>query len=384
MQSKKGIYFLIGIISTILIFFFILFFVHENTLENGILFTVSFEYPGAQDIEYNFYNQNGKIEKVEGDTKFLLEKTDYNSVKLLRKITKKLEESKKPFQEEGITIYNGQNKRYYLIPFQSNSAEELSSLIIDGYIHSELKRTVEKEINELYIYKDDQENLKWTKDGSVKKIIHTYQCMSNSCKFLQIDTYDTLLMDEKYYYYNYGTYQKKEINIDFDIKEASILKWKNSIKGFELTTNDNLNIYYDLEENKTILQQEKYHYKFIENSILLMSQKYKKEDSYCYEFIIYDLNKNQKLWEKEREEKSDVDFQIIKTRFKEKELYILKSVTNQKEKYTLLDEKGITILEKENALKVQEKYILKNEIETYYTYDSEQNSFQEIIEDPKN
>jgi len=44
--------------------------------------------------------------------------------------------------------------------------------------------TVEKEINELYIYKDDQENIKWTKDGSVKKIIHTYQCMSNSCKFL--------------------------------------------------------------------------------------------------------------------------------------------------------------------------------------------------------
>ena len=141
MQSKKGIYLLAGLISTILIFFFILFFVHENTLENGILFTVSFEYENASSIQYNFYNQNGKIEKVEGETSFLLEKTDYNSVKLLRRITKKLKESKTPFKEEGISIYNGQNKRYYLIPYESEAAKELGTLKIDGYKHAEIKRT---------------------------------------------------------------------------------------------------------------------------------------------------------------------------------------------------------------------------------------------------
>ena len=121
MKSKKGLYILFTLIGAILIFFLILFLVHENTLENGILFTVSFEYENAKEIEYNFYNQNGKIEKVEGENKFLLEKTDYNAVKLLRKITKKIKETKIPKEEEGITIFNGQNKRYYLIPFDSTA-----------------------------------------------------------------------------------------------------------------------------------------------------------------------------------------------------------------------------------------------------------------------
>ena len=61
MQNKKGLYLLLAFIGTILIFFCILFFVHERTLENGILFTVSFHYENAQDITYNFYNKSFKI-----------------------------------------------------------------------------------------------------------------------------------------------------------------------------------------------------------------------------------------------------------------------------------------------------------------------------------
>ena len=57
MRKNKGLYLLIAFISVILIFFCILFFMHERTLENGILFKVSFEYDNAKNVIYNFYKQ---------------------------------------------------------------------------------------------------------------------------------------------------------------------------------------------------------------------------------------------------------------------------------------------------------------------------------------
>lgn len=388
MQSKKGIYLLVGLISTVLIFFFILFFVHENTLENGILFTVSFEYQNAKEISYNFYNQSGKIEKIEGENHFLLEKTDYNSVKLLRRITKKLKESKTPWEEEGISIYNGQNKRYYLIPYNSDAAKELSSLIIDGYIHSEMKRTTnDEQPQEIYLYKDEKNSLNWTNDGSTSNIIHTYSCQNEKCKYITIenDRMETILQDDKYYYYNYNTKTKEEINIDFDLKNGRLIKEKETVIGLELQNEKGLNTFYDLKTKECITSLENYHYSNINEEMILKQKKTTKDNKTIYELIVFDKTEKTNKWKKEMEDKNDMIWNIRKSELKDQEIYFLKREEQNKVSYYVLDSHGNTLLnsqrielDESGKIMLYEKDIIKNGEEHYHVYDSDGNFLETL------
>lgn len=349
MQSKKGIYLLTGLIATILIFFSILFFVHENTLENGILFTVSFEYENAKEIQYHFYNQNGKIEKEEKDNRFLLEKTDYSSVKLLRRITKKLKESKEPFPEEGISIYNGQNKRYYLIPYDSEAANELSNLIIDGYIHSEMERITNKKSNELYIYQTE-EKLDWTKDGSKDQIIHTYTCANEECNIKEIKNAEMILWDNEYYLYNYETKQKEELYIKEEAKTANLLLYENQILGIEVINEKGFKAFYDLntKEYKTDFTNDSY--TLIDTEHLLMQKTTKKENKTVLELCVYNYKTKETIWKKELEDTTK--HSVLKIKINEVDYYVLKKETKTPS-YQLLNNKGEYLLKGEN-LKVTE------------------------------
>lgn len=387
MQSKKGIYLLGGLIGTILIFFFILFFVHENTLENGILFKVSFEYENASNITYNFYNQNGKIEKVEGETSYLLEKTDYNSVKLLRKITKKIKETKAPTKEEGITIYNGQNKRYYLIPYNSEAAKELSSLIIDGYIHYEVKRTSDYNFKkEIYLYKEN-DNLKWSDNGSIPNIIHTYQCTNDNCKYIGLENnhHETILQDNDYYYYNYDNKSKEKLNVDFEITSSKFIKEKDSIVGLELQDNTKNNAYYDLKEKSMITNLEKYHYSTITETLLLKQNNTKKNDKTTYEFIVWDKEQKKDIWKKTIEDKNDINWEVKKSKLKDQDIYFLKRTDKEKISYYVLNKQGEMLLnnkrielDETGKILLYEKDILKEGEEHYHVYDNEGN-FIEVL-----
>ena len=387
MQSKKGIYLLAGLISTILIFFFILFFVHENTLENGILFTVSFEYENASSIQYNFYNQNGKIEKVEGETSFLLEKTDYNSVKLLRRITKKLKESKTPFKEEGISIYNGQNKRYYLIPYESEAAKELGTLIIDGYIHAELKRTTNADLKkELYLYHEDG-TLKWTEKGETENIIHTYQCNNENCKYIGVETNDheTVLLDGEYYYYNYVNKSKEKINIAFELSNARLIKEKDNIVGLELQDKEQYNCYYDLAKKECLTSKEKYNYSAINDTLILKKNHLKKNDKIVYELIVWNKEEKKEIWKKSLEDKKEIDWQVKKTNLNNQTIYFLKRLEKEKTSFYVLDELGNMLLDSKrleldetDKILLYEKDVIKDGEERYHVYDKDGN-FLEVL-----
>ncbi len=276
MQSKKGFYLIGSLIAIIVIFFLVLFFVHEDTLENGILFKISFEYENAQDITYNFYNQSGKIEKVEQDGEYenayLLKKTDYNTIKLLRRLLKGRQTMKSPSNEEGITIYNGQNKRYYLLPFESEKAEELSNLIVDGYIHSEMNRIKKEEnLKELYLYEDEKEGLTWTKNGSLKRIINTYVCEVEDCMVFHISKEDneTVLWDKVNYIYNYKTGYKEVINTSEPINEVEFLKDQNQILGISLTNDQGKTAFYDLEKKEVLTPFESQSFSLITKDLYL-------------------------------------------------------------------------------------------------------------------
>ena len=383
MQSKKGIYLLTGLIATILIFFSILFFVHENTLENGILFTVSFEYENAKDIEYQFYNQSGKIEKKEGDNHFLLEKTDYNSVKLLRKITKKLKESKEPFKEEGISIFNGQNKRYYLIPYDSEAAEELSKLIIDGYIHFEMERITNKKANELYIYQTE-EQLNWTKDGSKDQIIHTYPCLNEDCKIIDIENLtEMILWDNEYYLYRYDTKEKEELDIKEEAKNAKLLIYENRVLGIEVEDEKGFKAYYDLEtkEYKTDFTDDSY--SLVNNELLLKQKSTTKEEKTMQTLSVYDYKKQKELWKKEIEGTSK--YSVMKININEVDYFILKKESNTKT-YQLLNNSGEYLLNGKYLQVTEEGYFVIEEkdlsLETskYRMYDEKGNFIKETEE----
>lgn len=381
MQSKKGIYLIAGLISTILIFFFILFFVHENTLENGILFTVSFEYEDGKDIKYNFYNQNGKIEKEENENKFLLKKTDYNSVKLLRKITKKLKESKNPWKEEGISIYNGQNKRYYLIPYQSEAAIELSNYIIDGYIHAELNRTTQKVYNEIYMYIDQNNTYKYTKDGNQENIIHTYSCESDNCEMIAVaeQKREAILFDNKYYFYNYESNQKDLIEVEFDIKRAKILNWNDQTLGIELKNEKLETIYYDLKRKRALPKEEKMQYSIVNEDLIL------KNKQKANELELYDLQNDKIIWKKEMSEKDNPKWTLLKTTMKEQTIYFLKNEGEKTAYYYVLDEKGNTLLnnkklelDESEKIMIFEKDIIKDGEDHYHVYDKNGNFLETL------
>jgi len=341
MQSKKGLYLLIALISTIFIFFFILFFVHERTLENGILFKVSFQYPGAQNITYNFYNQSGKIEKKEivdnFENSYLLDKTDYNSVKLLRKLIKGIKESKEISNEEGITIYNGQNKRYYLLPYDHNMTEELAKLIIDGYIHSELKRVTNKTVNnEIYLYQNAKEELTWTKDGATPKIIHTYSCTNENCSFLYTNNKDheTILQDQKYYLYNYVTKSKEELNVDKEISSAKILKYNAQIVGIALQNKEKETAFYDMNKKEILTE---FHHSEIEavNHELLF-EVIKKEDHDL--LTVWNRTTEEEIWKLEQKSEKNTSYQLSELTNEQAKYYVLSKMTKDKTTYQILNE----------------------------------------------
>lgn len=333
MQSKKGLYLIIAFIATILVFFFILFFVHKNTLENGILFTVSFEYENAKDITYNFYNQNGKIEKVEQENSFLLEKTDYNSVKLLRKITKGLKESKEPKKEEGISIYNGQNKRYYLIPYDSSAAEELSRFIIDGYIHAEMKEKANKIIaNEIYIYQK-AEDYTWTDNGFEDKIIHTYQCSNENCKFLYVSNkeQESILWDNEYFVYNYITRQKEQMNLVEDIAKVNYLKIGNRVVGIELYNEKNQVAYYDMDKKELFTEFANSRYNIINDNYFVEKQMQNQEEATKYTLKIWDRYQKKMVLQKEYIGERKIEYDIREYKNNNETYYaIIKSKDNHK------------------------------------------------------
>lgn len=346
MKNRKGLYLLIGLVGTILIFFCILFFVHSNTLENGIQFTVSFEYDGAKGIEYNFYNQNGKLEKVEGQTKFLLEKTDYNTVKLMRKIIKKKQGTKTPSKKEGITIYNGQNKRYYLLPYQNSETEELISYIIDGYIRSEYKRVTGKDFgSELYIYQTDDEK-SWTKNGSTDNIIHTIRCEKEDCKMIYVGKteQDTVLFDGNYYYYNYETRNKKQLNIQEKVASANLVYFDNKIVGLELYNEKEKSAYYDLEKQRLLTEFEDYNHSVVTNEMLLKQSAEKTEEGNQYHLILWNTEEEKVIFNKTIDEIDPVKFSLSRIN-SEKNYYLLGKTKNEKTTYQLLNEKGEYLLE---------------------------------------
>lgn len=347
MKKNKGLYLLIAFIGVILTMFFVLFFMHERTLENGILFKVSFEYENAKNITYNFYNQNGKIGKVENwenyETSYLLEKTDYNSVKLLRKLIKGKATQKEPSKEEGITIYNGQNKKYYFLSFDSEEASYLSSLIIDGYIHAELKRTTGKTIsNEIYLY-EKEDGLNWTKDGSVSRIINTYVCEVEDCKYLYVDKeYETVLYDKVNYYYNYMSKEKEAINTSEKINQIEFVKWEGKIIGINLQNEAGKTCYYDLSKKECITEFDFHKIKRINNDLLVLQKETKKENGILYELIALNRWNKETIWKTEFIDQTNLEFEI-----EQKESnYLLKRINKKEETYQLLNESGKTILPK--------------------------------------
>ncbi len=347
MKKNKGLYLLIAFIGVILTMFFVLFFMHERTLENGILFKVSFEYENAKNITYNFYNQNGKIGKVENwenyETSYLLEKTDYNSVKLLRKLIKGKATQKEPSKEEGITIYNGQNKKYYFLSFDSEEASYLSSLIIDGYIHAELKRTTGKTIsNEIYLY-EKEDGLNWTKDGSVSRIINTYVCEVEDCKYLYVDKeYETVLYDKVNYYYNYMSKEKEAINTSEKINQIEFVKWEGKIIGINLQNEEGKTCYYDLSKKECITEFDFHKIKRINNDLLVLQKETKKENGILYELIVLNRWNKETIWKTEFIDQTNLEFEI-----EQKESnYLLKRINKKEETYQLLNESGKTILPK--------------------------------------
>lgn len=347
MQKNKGLYLLIAFISLILIFFGILFFMHERTLENGILFSVSFQYENAKPITYNFYNQNGKIGKVENlenyETSYLLEKTDYNSVKLLRRLLKGKKEWKEPLKDEGITIYNGQNKRYYLLPFDSEGAEELSKLIIDGYIHSEIKRTTKKDTpNELYLY-EKEDGLNWTKDGSTSRIIHTYQCESEDCKFIYVDKeHETVLYDLNYYYYNYMSKNKEMIHTTEVIEHTEFVKWEEKIIGINLQNDKKQWAYYDLSKKECLTDFEIQKNKVINNDLLVTETSKKGETQTTYQLEVWNRWNKDIIFTKEITDKNNVEFELEK----KENYYILKRIEKKESTYQICKENGESLIPK--------------------------------------
>lgn len=347
MRKNKGLYLLIAFISVILIFFCILFFMHERTLENGILFKVSFEYDNAKNVIYNFYNQNGKIGKVETwenyETSYLLDKTDYHSVKLLRRLLKGRKESKEPSKEEGITIYNGQNKRYYFLPFDSEGAEELSKLIIDGYIHSEMKRITGKTFyHELYLY-EKEDGLNWTKDGSTSRIIHTYQCEVEDCKYLYVGAeQETVLLDRVNYYYNYVTKTKEEIYTSETIKQTEFVSWDNRILGINLQNEENKWAYYDLEKKECLTEFENQKIKIINSELLLLEKRKQVDSQISYELQVWNRNKNEAEWTKEQIDNSNIEYEIEK----KDEFYLLKRNDKKEITYQIRNDQGNIIIPK--------------------------------------
>ncbi len=369
MKSKKGLYILFTLIGAILIFFLILFLVHENTLENGILFTVSFEYENAKEIEYNFYNQNGKIEKVEGENKFLLEKTDYNAVKLLRKITKKIKETKIPKEEEGITIFNGQNKRYYLIPFDSTAAEELTSYIFDGYIRAELKSKANKTLGtEIYLYQKDDELLS-TKDGNQDNIIHTYRCNTEDCKMIHTENAisETVLWDSNYYYYNYITRAKEQIMVEQDFISAQYIKLNDTIQGLKIQNKKKENAYYSLNKKEQITTYENYDYQLVTSDLLLKLKKAKNENGYLQELILTTIEEKKEIWKKEiqTDEDTEINISLINP---EKNYYLVEKIKNEKASYQVLDEFGKELFDGKNVeYNENQEFVIQNET-TYLFY----------------
>lgn len=336
MQSKKGLYLLLAFIGTILLFFGILFFVHEKTLENGILFTVSFNYENAQDITYNFYNQSGKIEKVEvGEgyqNSLFLEKTDYKSIKLLRKILKGLKERKEKPTEEGLTIYNGQNKRYYLLPFDKETAEELANLIIDGYIHEEMVRLGKKEkYNELYLY-ESNDTILWTKDGSKQRIIHTYQCSNETCEGIYSDkeNNEKVLLDQELYLYNYVTKSKEQIKTEETVNDVKFIKWDNQLIGLELINKLKETAFYDLAQTSLLTKFQKHEFKLINDQIILEIKKEEKK------FNVWNRFTKEILWnyDKLEEEKT---YQIIELKNEKATYYLLEKEKNNAKTYQILN-----------------------------------------------
>lgn len=343
MQNKKGLYLLLTFIGTILIFFCILFFVHERTLENGILFTVSFHYKNAQDISYNFYNQSGKIEKVEVGEGYkntlFLEKTEYKSVKLLRKLLKNLKEQKEISSEEGITIYNGQNKRYYLLPFSSDAAKELSELIIDGYIHTEMKRITSIESRkEIYLY-EHEDTISWTNNGAEKRIIHTYQCNKEDCNGIYSDSNnnETVLKDDKIYLYNYITKTKEEINSDEEIIHVKFLKNENHLIGLELTNNENLNAYYDLTKKETLTSYQKQEFQIINHDFILETQKTPTENQSNFALRVWNRFTKEEKWKINKIDQNDIQYQIQELQNDTSTYYLLTRIQNKKATYQILD-----------------------------------------------
>lgn len=343
MQNKKGIYLLLAFIGTILVFFCILFFVHERTLENGILFKVSFNYENAQDITYNFYNQSGKIEKIEtGDgykNSLFLEKTDYKSVKLLRRLLKNLKEKKEPTSDIGITIYNGQNKRYYLLPFDSEAASELSDLIIDGYIHSEMNRITKKDQKkELYLY-EKEDTLAWTTNGAEKRIIHTYQCSSDFCQGIYSDSENNekVLLDEKLYLYNYITRAKEEINTEAEITNVKLLKYQDQLRGLELINKNNQSAYYDLSQKEVLTSFQNQNFSFINNDLLLEVIKTTNENETDFSLRVWNRFTKKEIWKSNIIDQNNTIYSLKEQKNDNITYYILERTSNKKTTYQVLD-----------------------------------------------
>lgn len=380
MKSKKGLFLLIFFILTIIVFFFTLFFVHENTLENGILFNVSFQYENGKEIIYNFYNQSGKIEKVEKENKFLLEKTDYNTAKLFRKLTKKIKATKEPSKEEGITLYHVQEKKYYFIPYNSSEAEELISFIVDGYIRSELKRVANKKVGtELYVYQNEDE-IKGTSDGSTDNIIHNYRCENEKCKIIYVgnNDYEMVLWDNDYYYYNYTTRSKEKLNVEEDFDTATFLKLDNRILGLDLQNKNKEYAYYDLAKKEIVIDYEKSKHSLINEELIL---KQSNNDSQ-YELIVWNIKEEKKVFEKIITEEKNIAFSMQKIN-QEENTYLLGKTKNKKTTYQILDKNGNFLLEEKNVEKndKNELMIKENNITKYY--DTKGNFLREEKEEQK-
>lgn len=359
MQNKKGLYLLLAFIGTILIFFCILFFVHERTLENGILFTVSFHYENAQDITYNFYNQSGKIEKVEvgNDYKnsFLLEKTDYKSVKLLRKLLKGLKEKKEQPKEEGITIYNGQNKRYYLLPFTSENAQELSNLIIDGYIHSEMTRLGKQEPKkELYLY-ETEDTLAWTKNGGTKRIIHTYQCSTDTCEGLYSDSENNekVIKDGDYFLYNAVTKTKEKINTDSKFTNITFLKWENQIIGLELIKNAKEKAFYDVTKKEMSTSFLESDFAVINEELILEISKKEQANQENQSLKVWNRHTKEELWHQEISSEKNTSYQIKELKNDQVKYYLLEKTINQHSTYQIIDSEWNLFLEGKEFVSVE-------------------------------
>ncbi|MCI8575707.1 MAG: hypothetical protein HFI09_04480 [Bacilli bacterium] len=366
MQNKKGLYLLLAFIGTILLFFCILFFVHERTLENGILFTVSFHYENAQDITYNFYNQSGKIEKVEiGEdykNSFLLEKTDYKSVKLLRKLLKGLKEKKEKPTEEGITIYNAQNKRYYLLPFTNETAQELSNLIIDGYIHAEMKRLGNQEQkSELYLYEND-DTLAWTKNGHTKRIVHTYKCINEDCEgiYSDQDNNEKIIKDGDYFIYNDVTKSKEKINIDTEITDVKLLKWENQILGLQLTKNQTEKAFYDVTKESVITPFENTDFSLINNELILETKKLEKNDQEENQLKVWNRLTKEELWYQDIVMERNSFYQIKELKNDHIKFFLLEKTLNGKTTYQILDSKWQSFLDNRtfNQVELNEEDLL--------------------------